>query len=124
MNYKRADRVASQIMSELGIMLLQELRDPDFGFMTITKVKVTDDLRHAKIYYSVLGDESVQKTAHAALQKAKGFIRSEIGHRMQLRYVPELAFYYDDTVAYADHINQIINKIHKQDESAKPDQES
>jgi ribosome-binding factor A len=115
MNYKRSDRVAAQIMTEVSNIILQEMRNPAMGFMTITKVKVTDDLRHAKIFYSVLGDEAKQKTAKEALLKAHGFIRSELGHRMQLRFVPEIAFYYDDTAAYADRINHIINEIHKQE---------
>ncbi|HPN33215.1 MAG TPA: 30S ribosome-binding factor RbfA [bacterium] len=115
MNYKRADRVAAQILADVSQIILREMADPDMGFMTITRVKVTDDLRLAKIYYSVLGDEAEQKKATEALHKAQGHIRAELGHRLSLRFVPELVFYYDDTAAYADHINRILNKIHQTD---------
>ncbi len=124
MNYRRADRVAAQILADVSQIILREIADPDMGFMTITKVKVTDDLRHAKIYYSVLGDEAKQKKATEALQKAHGHIRAELGHRLSLRFVPELAFYYDDTAAYADHINQILNKIHQADSPPDPDSDA
>jgi len=119
MNYKRSDRVAAQILTEVSLIILQGLRNPALGFMTITKVKVSDDLRHAKIFYSVLGDANQLKLTREALDKAMGHIRGELGHRLQLRYVPELVFYYDDTTAYADHINQILHEIHQQDKNLK-----
>ncbi|NLP12641.1 30S ribosome-binding factor RbfA [bacterium] len=121
MNYKRADRVAAQILVDVSQIILHEMADPNMGFMTITKVKVTDDLRLAKIYYSVLGDEDIQEKATEALHKAHGHIRAELGHRLSLRFVPELAFYYDDTAAYADRINRILDKIHQADSPPEPD---
>jgi ribosome-binding factor A len=112
MQYKRADRVAAVIHEKIGSLLVNGLKDPAFGFITITKVQVTDDVRHAKIYYSVYGDQKQKEQTAAALERAKGFIRTEVGSVLSLRFVPALSFYFDDSTEYADHIEQLIKKIH------------
>jgi len=118
--YKRADRVSELLKQEVSNLLLLEIKDPDLGFLTITKVKMSDDLRYAKIYFSVLGDQTAIKKCENALARLSGQIRGEIGHRLNLRYVPELHFYYDDTLAYAAHIQQVLNQLHKE----SPDKEN
>jgi ribosome-binding factor A len=110
-HYKRADRVAALIKEEVSTIVLQELRDPHLGFLTITKVKCSDDLRHAKIFFSVLGTDEQQKSATGALQRALGHIRGEIGHRLNLRLVPEIQFYYDDSAEYAEHIELLLKRL-------------
>jgi ribosome-binding factor A len=112
MQYKRADRVASVIHEKIGALLIRGLKDPALGFITITKVQVTDDVRHAKIYYSVYGDKERKEQSAAALERAKGFIRTEIGGVLNLRFVPAISFHFDDSTEYADHIEQLIKKIH------------
>jgi len=114
MNYKRSDRIASLIKEETSKILLTELRDPSFGFVTITRVRMTDDLRHAKIYYSVLGDDSKKQAAQEALENATGLFRSEIGRRIKIRHTPSIRFFYDDSTEYADHIESLLKKINSE----------
>ncbi len=111
MHYKRSERVAALIHEEIGKMLLTEMKDPDISQVTVTKVEMTDDLRYAKIYYSVLGDDAKKEASKKALERSQGFIRSAIGRRIKIRFAPEITFVYDDTAAYADHIEQLLKKI-------------
>ena len=111
MHYKRADRVSAVIKEEVGKMLLSGMKDPDVANVTVTKVDVTDDLRYAKIYYSVLGDETKVEAAKKALARSRGYVRSEIGRRIKIRFTPEISFVHDDTAAYADHIEHLLKKI-------------
>ncbi len=115
MQYKRADRVAVLIKEEISKILLKDAKDPQIGFVTITKVKLSSDLKHAKIYYSVLGDEQKKEQAGEALNRLTSFVRSEIAHRVRLRFVPTIQFFFDDSLEYADRINKIINKLHDED---------
>lgn len=115
MHYKRSDRISAFIQEEVSKMILNELKDPDVGFITITKVQVTDDLRYAKIYYSVLGDDDKKENSAAALKRATGHIRTELGRRLKTRFVPELTFVFDDTTEYANHIENLLNKIKSED---------
>ncbi len=117
--YKRADRVGALLKEEVSKILLLEIKEPTLGFLTITKVKMSDDLRHAKIYFSVLGDAAVVKETELILARLCSHVRGELGHRLNLRYVPEIKFFYDDTLAYAAHIDEIISKIHHLDEDEK-----
>jgi len=117
MRFKRADRVAALIKEEVGRLLLREIKDPDIRFVTITKVKVSDDLRYGKIYYSVLGERDKQETAQKGLSRAQAFIRSQVGHRLGIRFVPELQFVYDDSAAYAEHIDLLLKKLHSSNDA-------
>jgi len=114
-HYKRSERVAAVIKEEVSQIILQELHNTQFSFITITKVKVSDDIRHAKIYFSVLGDDEKKNKVLSALEKAKGLIRSEIGHRIKIRFVPTIEFFYDDSAEYAEHIEMLLNKIKHED---------
>jgi ribosome-binding factor A len=110
MRYKRADRVAALLKEEVSRILLREIKDPELRFVTITKVKLSDDLRHAKLYFSVLPNIDKQRV-QKGLDRANRFIRGEIGHRLDLRYVPTLQFFYDDSADYAEHIDSLLKKI-------------
>ena len=114
-HYKRSERVAAVIKEEVSQIILQELHNTQFGFITITKVKVSDDIRHAKIYFSVLGDDEKKNKVPGTLEKAKGLIRREIGHRIKIRFVPTIEFFYDDSAEYAEHIEMLLNKIKHED---------
>ncbi|WP_215141554.1 30S ribosome-binding factor RbfA [Exiguobacterium qingdaonense] len=110
----RAQRVAEQMRKEITDVLLREVSDPRTKNATITSVDVTGDLQQATVYYTVLGDEEdVKAETQAGLDKAKGFIRREIGNRIRLRKTPEISFEYDSSVAYGSHIDSLIRDLNK-----------
>jgi len=121
MQYRRADRVGDLIKEEISRIIQYELKDPGIGFVTITAVKLSDDLRHAKIFYSVLGDEKANKESSCALERACGFIQHEIGRRLRLKYTPEICFCFDPSVEYGAHIETLLKKIHQSQGSTKRD---
>ncbi|MDZ7723450.1 MAG: 30S ribosome-binding factor RbfA [candidate division KSB1 bacterium] len=122
MNYKRSDRVSMLIKQEVSNMLITELKDPGLGFVTVTGVKLSDDLKHCKVYYSALGGQEQKQKVQQALTRAKGRIRKEIGRRIKLRLVPEITFSYDESTEHADHIEKLIKKIHKNDKKGPSDE--
>ena len=107
----RADRVAEQIRSELALLLAREVHDPGIGFVTLTRVQISPDLQSARIFYTVLGDETTRKSSGRALDRAAPFLRRQIGSRLRLRRVPELTFLYDESIAGQDRIEQLLNEI-------------
>jgi ribosome-binding factor A len=107
----RPDRVADQIRTEVASMLAGEVHDPGVGFVTITRVQVTPDLQHARIHYTVLGDDKARASTAKALGRASAFLRRQIGSRLRLRRVPELDFIYDESIAGQDRIEQLLNNI-------------
>ena len=117
MQIKRSLRVAGLLKKELGEILMRDVKDPDVRQATITNVKLSDDLKWAKIYVSTLGDNKARENMMRGLERAKKYIRVEIGRRTDLRYVPELNFHYDDTADYVESIDSIIQKIHSEDDS-------
>lgn len=111
MGFKRADRVSEAIKREVGVMLTQEVKDPGIHFVTVTVVETTDDLRHANIFVSVLGDDKTRQESMKGLDRAKGFLRSELGKRLGLRYTPEIHFRLDNSLDHAMKIKGILNKL-------------
>ncbi len=109
---RRSEQVADQVRSLVGELLLREIHDPRIGFTTLTEVKMSADLRHARIYVSVYGDDETKKKTMDGLHAATGFIRREIGHQLRLRYTPEIVFEYDPSVEYGAHIEEVIRHIH------------
>ena len=110
----RIDKVENLIKEEISLIFLHKLQDPTLGFITITNVKVSPDLRIAKIYISVLEKEK----RDFVLEKVKsntGLIRSELASRIRIKFVPELKFFIDDTLDYVEKIEGLIRKIHKDD---------
>ncbi len=110
----RIDKVENLIKEEISLIFLHKLNDPAFGFVTITTVKLSPDLKIAKIYLSVLEREKRE----AVLEKVRataGFIRSELASRIRIRFVPELKFFIDDTMDYVEKIEGLIKKIHEND---------
>ena len=112
----RPDRVADQIRGELANLLAREVHDPGIGFVTITRVQVTPDLQHARVFYTVLGDDRARRESDRALHRAIPFLRRQIGARLRLKRVAELEFLYDQSIAGQDRIEQLLNEIH----SAQP----
>ncbi len=111
MSVKRATRVASLLREVLSEILATQLKDPSVGRVTISRVTVSDDIRHAKVFFSLLGQEGDREKALAGLRRANGFIRAEMVKRVELRFAPTVDFVYDDTVDYADRINQLLKQV-------------
>lgn len=110
-NYSRIDRISEEVKRELSAVI-RDLKDPRLPAMiSVVAVRVTKDLKFAKAYISIMGDENVQKDGIAALKSAGGFIRKEIGHRLNLRNTPEFSFVLDDSIAYGAHINEILRDL-------------
>ncbi|NMB27693.1 MAG: 30S ribosome-binding factor RbfA [Tissierellia bacterium] len=120
MNRKRINRISEEVKKIVSELLTRGLKDPRISSMTsITKVEVTGDLRYANIFVSVLGDKSVKEETLEGLESAKGFIRKEIGNRMDLRYVPEPIFHLDESIEQGIYISKLIDKVNKIDEDKK-----
>src|SRR5919108_4879092 len=100
----RPARVGDQIRSELAQLLAREVHDPGIGFLTLTEVRVTPDLQLARVYYTTMGDERAQRESAKALKRAAPFLRRQLASRLRLRRVPELEFFFDDSVARHDRI--------------------
>jgi ribosome-binding factor A len=107
----RPDRVADQIRSEIASLLTRDVRDPGIGFVTITRVTVTSDLQHARVHYTTLGDEKARAATAHALGRAAPFLRRQLGSRLRLRRVPELQFFYDESIAGQDRLEQLLNEL-------------
>ena len=116
MSQLRANRVAEQMKKEIGDILNRKIKDPRVGFVTITDVEVTGDLQQATIYLTILGSEDEKEATLKGLTKAKGFIRSEIGHRIRLRKTPELFFEIDHTIETGNRIEKLIRDLHESDD--------
>jgi ribosome-binding factor A len=108
----RISRVGEQIKKELSQLIQQELKDPRIGFVTVTGVEMSGDLQIAKVYISVMGNEEQKQETLAGLEKAKGYLRSEIGHRVSLRHVPELIFSIDQSLDYSENIERLLRDVH------------
>jgi ribosome-binding factor A len=107
----RPERLAEAIKKEISDLLRDELKDPRIGFVSITSVDVSKDLRYASVYASVFGEPDQQKASIAALQKAQGFIRGELGRRIRLRYTPEITFKLDHSISHGTKILALIEDV-------------
>ena len=111
--YKRSARVSDQIKQEIADILMRKLKDPRVGFVTVTDVDVSDDLRNAKVFVSIYGEG--KEATLKGLKSAAPFIRSELGRRMQMRRVPELLFRFDESVERGAHINEILHTLEREE---------
>lgn len=109
--YKRSTRVADQVRMEVADILMRKTKDPRVGIVTVTDVEVTSDLRLARIFVTTGPDERQEAAAFAGLAKAAGFIRAELGRRLNLRYTPELAFHKDITGQRGDRILSLLHQL-------------
>jgi ribosome-binding factor A len=106
---------------EIADILMRKIKDPRIGFVTVTDVEVADDLRNAKVFVSVYGSEKAATLK--GLESASPFIRSELGRRMRMKFIPELLFRYDDSVERGAHINELLHEIQEKDEEKGPGHE-
>ncbi|MCG2712237.1 MAG: 30S ribosome-binding factor RbfA [Candidatus Omnitrophica bacterium] len=111
---QRKEKVAQRIKEEISIIIHDKIKDPRIGFLTITKVELTSDLRTAKAFYSVLGEDDKKKEAREGLKSANKYIRKLLGDTMELRYTPEIIFKLDTSTEYNLHIGMIFDKIEKE----------
>lgn len=116
----RQEKIAEAIRQEASVIIHDKLKDPRLGFVTITNVEIARDLRFAKIFFSVLGNDLAYKKTKEALNSSLGFVRKLIAQRLALRFAPEIAFYEDRSAEYSVHIEEVLNAIKEHDEQAKP----
>lgn len=119
----RATRVADQIRIEVAEILSRKIKDPRVHFVTVTDVKMTADLKIARIYVTTLDQENFDKQTAPGLKSAVGFIRKEVGRRLNLRYTPEIVFYRDTSAEYGHRIEKILDSLPHEDEGT-PDESS
>jgi ribosome-binding factor A len=106
----RQEKISSLVQEILSTILLQKITDPELGLITITKTKITPDLKIAKIYLSVY-EKDKRSYVLEHIESVKGYIRSELAKRVNLRHTPELHFYIDDTLDYVDKMNELLSNI-------------
>lgn len=110
----RISRLNHTFMQEISEILMLEVKDENIQFVTITDVDITNDLSYAKVYFTVL-DEEKKQDAIKSLEKASHFIRGKLSERVEIRHTPELRFIYDSSIAYGEHIEDIIKKINHEE---------
>src|SRR5512143_2782259 len=116
MEGKRSGKIADLIQKEVSQMLVRSVKDPRIGFVTITKVSVSEDCRFARVYFSVAGTLAERESSEKGLNSAKGYVRKELGRRLRLRYTPEIVFQFDPSIEYAIHMEEVIRDIHRGEE--------
>lgn len=117
MRFKRSQRIQELLLEEISKLLQSGLKDPRIGFTTLTRVDVSDNLKHAKVFVSVMGSEQEKIDTLEALKSAKGFIRNSLGKNLYLRYLPELEFKKDENAEHVEKITKIINDLHSESDS-------
>ncbi len=115
----RHDKVTQALKKEISGIIHDELKDPRLGFVTITRVEMTADLRYAKVFFSVLGKEEEYKKTKLALDSALGYIRKLTAQRIRLRFAPEIMFREDRSIEYSIQIEKILNELEVSDEPKK-----
>jgi len=115
----RPERIGDQIRVEITGMLSRQVHDPGIGFLTVTRVEVTADLQHARVYYTALGDQKARRESARALERASPFLRRQLAGRLRLRRAPELQFFYDESIETQDRIERILMEI-EQERAQRP----
>ena len=122
MGQLRIEKIQELMKQAISKIILQELKDPRIGFVTVTQVEVSRDLSLAKVYISIMGSEEQIEGSWKGLQSSLGFIRREVGHRIRLRITPELRFVLDKSLDYSDHIQKLLLQIER-DEKQRTEEE-
>ena len=117
MSQLRIEKIQELMKQEISQIILQELKDPRIGFVTVTQVEVTRDLSLAKVYVSIMGSEEQLATSWHGLNSSLGFIRRAVGHPIRLRVTPELKFVLDKSLDYSDHIQKLLLQIERDEQS-------
>jgi ribosome-binding factor A len=115
MGFNRSSRLSEEIRREISSIIQNELKDPRIPMLTsITRVEVTKDLRYAKVYVSVFGDDEKKNKCIEGLKSASGYIRKEVGNRIKARYTPELLFEVDQSIEHGMHISKLLAEMNKE----------
>jgi ribosome-binding factor A len=109
--FKRSDKVGEAVHVLVTELLVKGLKDPRIGFVTITGVKVTDDMHLATVFFTVMGDDDAKKGTEAGLNSARTFIRKEMGKKFRMRFVPEVIFKYDHSLEKGNRIDELLREI-------------
>ena len=115
MGQLRVEKVQEFIKQEISRIVLTELKDPRIGFVTVTNVEATGDLRSAKIYVSLMGSDEQKADTFRGLQSSLGYMRSEIGKRIRMRFTPELSLHIDTSLDYSARIQELLIKLEKEE---------
>ncbi|MHB8421011.1 MAG: 30S ribosome-binding factor RbfA [Myxococcales bacterium] len=119
----RPARVAEEVQRELSSLLVRGLKDPRLqGFVTLTGVKLSPDLREGIVYYSVFGGEAERESTQQGLEAAAGFLRHEIGQKLKLRVAPILRFVFDNSIENGDRIEKLLREVHEHDAERDPEE--
>jgi ribosome-binding factor A len=118
---KRAIRVGELLKEEISQIVLREMKDPRIGFVSVTDVEVSGDLRHAKVFISVYGSDKEKEETLEGLQQAQGFVRKLVGERVKIHHTPEIIFRYDDSIENGVHISEIIKDLKESGEIKESD---
>jgi ribosome-binding factor A len=110
-SYSRGERVAKIIKQEVSQVISEEIKDPRVGFVTITRVELSEDLKYATVYFSLIGDTKAKEKALRGLESASGYVRKLVGGRLSLRYTPEIIFRLDKGVEYSFRVDEVLHKI-------------
>jgi ribosome-binding factor A len=105
---RRTDRVADALQELIADLLLREIKDPRIGLVTVTAVRISPDLRHARVFFSCLGDDVQRGQTLRGLTSAAGYIRSQVAHKLNLRVAPEIAFEFDPSLEQAERISRLL----------------
>jgi len=108
---KRAIRVGDVLLKEMADLLMRRVKDPRVKGVTLTGIRVSNDLKHAKVYFSLIGDEKAIMEVQQGLESAKGFIKREIGLRMELKYIPDIVFKHDPTLATGERMEKLFQNM-------------
>ena len=111
MGSRRLEKMSGLLRETIADLLLRKSKDPRLKEISITGVKVTADLKKAVVHYSVFGGDEVKAAASAALLKASGFVRAQVGQTLSLKYAPEIKFEFDRNLEYAHHMNDVFSRI-------------
>lgn len=119
--FSRAERVSVKIQATLSELLHKKVSDPRLEMATITGVKLTDDLRHAQIFFCVSGGKKAKYEALAGFKSASGFLKKSLAGKLGLKFMPALTFLYDESLDYGSHINEVLKSLSVGDDSETPD---
>ncbi len=108
---RRPQRLALQVQHEVSLMISRDMKDRRIGFVTVTGVQMSADLRHAKIFVSLMGSENERKEGLEVLNRAAGWVRHELGQRIRMKFLPDIAFLPDTSQAYGERIDRLLDEI-------------
>ena len=116
MKRERMGRIDTELQRELARLISTELKDPRLGFVTVTRVEITNDLQSAKVFVSIIGDRHVAKQSMEALENTRGFLRGELGHAVSLRHTPSISFVEDRTTERAIALSKVLAQTAREQE--------